>query len=135
MSELGRDDAREREISCPVRSPPPMMGVSPAQRSRRRERAMEHEGYDDWDDLFSGVRRGDRGAADLLFGRLTPYLLRIVLDAQGLPGTSRTARDIVQEAYLRLLPHLREIDNAKGLREYLRVVLRNLLREYGRKRT
>jgi RNA polymerase sigma factor (sigma-70 family) len=89
-------------------------------------------------DLLERFKRGDDRAIDLLVERSIPPLQRW---ARGrLPGWARSSaetQDLVQNAIIRTLPHLREFEprHAGALQAYLRQAVANHIRDEIRKAT
>jgi len=87
-------------------------------------------------DLLERFKRGDEGAVDLLVERAIPPLRRW---ARGrLPSWARgiaETQDLVQNALIRALPHLREFEprHAGALQAYLRQAVANHIRDEIRK--
>ena len=82
--------------------------------------------------LLERFQRGDRAALSELFDRLLPSLRRwahLKLPAR-LRGGNDT-RDVVQDAVLKVLPHLDRFDyrQRRALRAYLRTVVQNKIRD------
>lgn len=80
-------------------------------------------------DLVAGLRRGDPAAFDAAFdayrGRLWGFLLR-------LSGRVEVAEELLQETFLRLAGHARDLRPDTNLRAWLFTVARNLHRSHRR---
>lgn len=79
--------------------------------------------------LVAALARGDRGAFDAVYDRhrapLYSFLVRLT-------GSAALAEDLLQETWLRLARHSRELPSSTELRAWLFTVARNLYRSHRR---